>query len=147
MTMIKRFAVILSFVLMSAPAFADTFKSEDELKPFVESVMKKVGADDLTGAFKLVRPYLAVGDSEFQLAELNSKNQNAQYSTRYGFTVGFEFIEQKKVGNSLIRVVYLQKTEKQALPWVFYFYKPSTVWLLSGFKWSDQLLTGLFDEK
>ncbi|MQA23660.1 hypothetical protein [Rugamonas rivuli] len=145
--MIKRFVVIFSFISICVPALADTFKSEDELKPFVESVMKKVAVDDLTGAFKLVRPYLAVGDSEFQLAELNSKNQNTLYSSRYGFPVGVEFIEQKKVGESLIRVVYIEKTEKQALPWVFYFYKPSTVWIFTGFKWSDQLFSGLFDEK
>lgn len=132
---------------MSIPAMADAFKSETELKPFLDDFMKKISAEDTSGAFKLARPYLAITESEFQLAELNIKNQRLQYSNRYGFTLGFEFIESKKIGDSLIRIVYIEKTEKQALPWIFYFYKPSTAWVLSGLKFGDQLLSGILDGK
>jgi hypothetical protein len=145
--MIRNFLVGLFIIFISAPAIADDFKSEDELRPFLDGFMKKIFSDDMSGAFKLARPYLAITEPDFQLAELNTKNQKAQYNNKYGFTLDCEFIEYKKVGSSLIRVVYIEKTEKQALPWIFYFYKPSTAWVLSGFKFGDQLLSGILDGK
>lgn len=145
--MLKIIGVFLSLFMMFKPALAASFNAEEQLRPYMDEVMKKVAAEDLTGFFGMIKPHVAIPDTEFQLAELNSKNQKIQYAARYGFTVGVEFIEQKKVGESLIKMTYIEKTQKQALPWIFYFYKPSGAWILTGFKWSDQLLMPLLDGK
>ena len=123
----------------SATVCAATLNSENELKAFAESVMAKVGANDLDGAFKAIHPFVVISESEFQSAVLSSKSQREQYGARYGKAVGYECFDQKKVGESLVRILYIEKTERHALPWGFYFYKAPKGWVLNSFTWNDQL--------
>lgn len=137
--MLVRALMIAPISLASGLAHADTLKSESELRSFAESVMKQVGANDLAAAFKQMQPYVVISESEFQTAVLSSKSQREQYGARYGSAVGYEYIEQKKVGDSLLRITFIEKTEKHALPWTFYFYKSSKGWVLNSFSWSDKV--------
>lgn len=130
--------VILILILASS-AHADTFKSAQELRPFVDSVMKKAASGDIAAALNAMGPYTIIPEAEFQSAVLNSKAQRDQYGVRYGKSVGYEYISEEKAGESLIRLVYIEKTEKHALPWVFYFYKSPQGWVLNSFQWNDQL--------
>ena len=137
--MLIRVLVFSAIFVASGSALADTLKSESELRPFAESVMKHVGVNNLTAAFKQMQPYVVISESEFQTAVLSSKSQREQYGARYGNAVGYEYIEQKKVGDSLLRITFIEKTDKHALPWTFYFYKSSKGWILNSFSWSDKV--------
>jgi hypothetical protein len=127
-------------------ANAESLKSEKEIRPLIDSVMEKIVGNDLDGAFKAMQPYLVISESEFQMAVLNTKNQRDQFVNRYGFSVGHEFIEQKNAGDSLIKIIEIEKTEKIVLPWTFYFYRSPKGWVLHSFKWNDQI-SALFDGK
>lgn len=137
--MLIRALLVGAITFLATSSIAGTLKSEEDLRPLAESVMGKVAANDLHAAFMLMQPYVVITDSEFQSAVLNSKAQREQYGTRYGKTIGVEFISQSKVGASLVRIVYIEKTEKHALPWTFYFYKAPKGWVLNSFTWSDQM--------
>jgi hypothetical protein len=141
-----KFATIVFTALISLQVLAGEFKSEAELRPFAESIMKKVAANDLKAAFKLMQPYVVISESELQSASLNSQTQREQYGTRYGNAVGYEFISEQKVGESLIALVFIEKTEKHALPWSFCFYKTPKGWVLNTFNWNDKV-TSLFNAK
>jgi hypothetical protein len=133
------FIAIIFFLITSTSVMAETFKTENELKPFTESVMVKVAANDVESAFKLMSHYVVISDDEFQSMALKSKSVREQYGKRYGNTIGYEFISQQKVGDSLISIVYIEKTQKHALPWSFYFYKTPQGWVLNTFTWSDEM--------
>jgi len=45
----------------------------------------------------------------------------------------------KNLGQSLVMVTCIEKTEKHALPWLFYFYKSPQGWVLNSFVWNDNL--------
>lgn len=137
MTKIFFAAVIASF--LSSSVFADTLKADTDLKPLAEIVMTKVAKGNLSAAFDAMKPYVVISEAEFQSAALNSKAQRDQFGIRYGKTVGYEFIGQKKIGESLIRLTYMEKTEKHALPWMFYFYRTPSGWMLNSFSWNDQI--------
>jgi len=137
--MLIRALFLATITFLATSSVADTLKSEEDLHPLTESVMGKVAANDLNAAFMLMQPYGVITDSEFQSALLNSKAQREQYGTRYGKTIGAEFISQTKVGASLVRILYIEKTEKHVLPWTFYFYKTPKGWVLNSFAWSDQV--------
>ena len=134
-----RLLIFMTLTATSAITSAATLKSENELRPFVESVMVKVGLNDLDGAFKAIHPFVVISDSEFQSAVLSSKSQREQYGSRYGKAVGYECIDQKKVGEFLVRILCVEKTERHAMPWNFYFYKSPKGWVLNSFTWNDQL--------
>jgi hypothetical protein len=125
-------------VALPGPAVADVLKS-DELQPFSERVMAKVAKGDLDGAFKEMKPYLVIPDAEYETLAVNTRAQRGLAGTRFGKVVGYECVDTKAVGQSLVQIVCLEKTEKHALPWRFYFYKTPSGWVLNTFKWSDNL--------
>jgi hypothetical protein len=139
--------VVHTLVLLAVGALtlngarADTLKSDGELRPFADSVMAKVGSGDLVGAFALMKPYASMPGAEFDATALNSRAQRDMASTRFGAAAGYEFIGESKVGQSLLRFTYIEKTERHALSWQFYFYRSPDGWLLNGFLWHDQVQT------
>lgn len=58
--------------------------------------------------------------------------------------MGYEFIRAEKVGESLLKLSYIEKTQKQAIPWQFIFYKTPTGWGVSAFNNGDNV-DSLFD--
>lgn len=133
------YLVIFSIFVLSNPVSADTFKSDKEFRTFADSVMEQAASGDIVGALNTMGPYTVIPEAEFQGAVLQSKAQRDQYAMRYGKSVGYEFISEDKAGKSLVRLIYIEKTEKHALPWAFYFYKSPQGWLLNSFQWNDQL--------
>ena len=120
------------------PSFADVLKSE-ELQPFSERVMAKIAKGDLDGAFREMKRYLVIPDAEYETLVANTRAQRGLPGTRFGKVVGYECVEKKAVGQSLVKINCLEKTEKHALPWRFYFYKAPSGWVLNSFNWSDNL--------
>ncbi len=139
--MIRYFVLLLSLALMSVGAQADTLKSEAEAKQLAGKIMEKVGKGDLAEAFAVMKPYVVFPDSELQEKVFQTKSQRDQFGARYGKTVGFEFIREKKAGESILRLTYVEKTDRHALPWMFVFYKAPNGWVLNSFAWSDQILS------
>jgi hypothetical protein len=137
--MIRQLLLLIYLICISFGALADTLKSESEAKQFSENVMNQVAKGDLTGAFALMKPYVVIPDSEFQGLALQTKSQRDQFGARYGKSIGQEFIGEKKAGGSILRLMYVEKTAKHALPWVFIFYKTPSGWVLNSFSWNDQI--------
>ncbi len=137
--MLSRKISVFLLLLASFGANAATLASEADLRKFSDKVMDAAGKGDIVAAFDLMKPYVVIGESEFQSTALSSKSQRDQISSRFGKSIGYEFVSSKKVGESLIRLLYIEKTEKTAVPWAFYFYKTSAGWTLNSYAWSGQI--------
>jgi hypothetical protein len=120
-------------------ARANALESDAQLLKFTEGLMAKVATGDLDGAFKAMKPYLVIPQAEFDALVVNTKAQRGLAGARYGKVVGSECFGQKKLGQSLVKVTCIEKTEKHALPWLFYFYKGPQGWVLNSFVWNDNL--------
>lgn len=129
---------VLVAIVLSETAFADFLKTE-ELQSFSEKVMAKVGKGDLDGAFLAMKPYIVIPDAEYETLAVNTRAQRSLAGTRYGSTIGYECLGRETLGLSLAKVTCIEKTEKHALPWRFYFYKAPGGWVLNSFNWSDRL--------
>ena len=42
-------------------------------------------------------------------------------------------------GESLLRLIYIEKFSTNALPWAFFYYKTPTGWMLNSFAWNDRI--------
>ena len=135
----KKVSLVLYAMLLisSTSAFAEVLPDEDAAKELSTEIMVKVAEGDLDTAFKIMKPYVSVRGAEIDGAIIQSKVQRKQYGQRYGTSIDYEFIDEKKVGDSLLRLRYIEKTEKHALPWTFYFYKTKEGWVLNSFSWND----------
>jgi hypothetical protein len=132
-------AFLAALMLAAGPSFADTLATDVDVRKFADGVMAKVARGDLAGAFATMKPYTIVPGTEFDAMVLNSKSLRDQYGARFGKSVGFEFVEQKRVGGTLLRLTYIEKTEKHVLPWNLYFYKGPNGWVLNSFNWHDRM--------
>ncbi len=121
----------------SVTASADTLKSDTEAKQLAEQVMVQVAKENIADAFKLMKPYAIIPATEIDSVALQSKAQRDRLGTRYGKSIGYEYIGEKRVGESLLRLTYIEKTTKHAMPWVFYFYKSPSGWVMNSFSWND----------
>jgi len=137
--------VALFSALTSFNALADTLKSEQEAKQLSEKAMAQAAKGDFSAAFETIKPYVVFPESEFQTMVLQSKSQREQFGARFGKSVGYEFISEKKAGESVLRLTYIEKTEKTALPWMFIYYKTQSGWILNGIFWNDRILN-VFDQ-
>lgn len=55
-----------------------------------------------------------------------------------GKVLGFDLIREEQFGASLVRLVFLLKSERHLTTWEFYFYKPKTVWFVAEINFSDK---------
>lgn len=126
--------------LLSVPhALADTLKDEEEVRQLADRIMARAAEGNIVGAFDVMKPYIIIPESELQSGALQSQSQRDLFAARYGKSIGYELIEEKKLGQSLLRLHYIEKTAKHALPWTFYFYRSPAGWVLNSFDWSDQI--------
>ena len=132
--------VVLLGTLTSFSALADTLKSEQEARQLSEKVMAQAVKGDILVAFATMEPYVVIPESEFQSMALQSKSQREQFGARYGKSVGYEFISEKKAGESILRLIYIEKTEKHVLPWMFIYYETPGGWVLNDLSWNDRIL-------
>ena len=137
--MIYKTIICFLFASLSVPTLADTLKSEQAAKQLAEKVMNYAAKGDISSAFASMKPYVVIPEAEFQGLALQSKSQRDQFGARYGKSIGYEFIGERKAGDSILRLVYIEKTAKHALPWMFLFYKSPTGWVLNSFAWNDQV--------
>lgn len=136
-TLVKFFLVIC----MSASAFADTLKDPGEARKLTDRVMSRVGAGDVEGGLRLMKPYLVIPEAEFEVAVGQMKTQAPSITQRFGKSIGQEFIREDKVGTSLIRIVHIHRFERHPMRWTFFFYQGKDGWVLNTFKFDDDIRT------
>jgi D-aminopeptidase len=129
--------VILS--VLSSIASSETLPDKEAAKKLAESVMKKVEAGKSAEALDLVKPYLIIPMSEFEVMKNQLAMQAPMIEQRFGETIGVELAEIEDVGESLMLVMYIQKFEKHLMRWKFYFYKPKDGWVLNTFNTDDKI--------
>ena len=66
------------------------------------------------------------------------KRQTSSVLPLYGSIVGLEKLREERIGQSIIRLVYVLKLEVAPTIWEFYFYKPDKNWFLANVIFNDQ---------
>jgi hypothetical protein len=139
MTMRTYVFMIMMVFCCSTSSFADTLKDEDEVKRFGDSVLETAVVDGVVEAFDAMAPFVQLNEAEMNSLAKESKKQRDQYVGRFGKSVGYEFLGKSTVGTSLIMLQYIEKTERHAFPWTFYFYKTEQGWMLNDFAWHGDI--------
>ena len=132
------------FFIASGSAFAKTLPDEAAAKELTGRIMTKVAAGDFTAAFGLIKPYSLISPEEIDAIIAQAKDSRGKLEPRNGKAVGYEYIDSKNAGASLLRLRYIEKDERHAQLWEFYFYNTKEGWILDSFTWSD-VYKPLFD--
>jgi hypothetical protein len=140
-----RIIAVLMFFLMTTAASAATLESKDAAKKLTDQIMAKVASGDIEGGLLMMKPYLIIPESEFNVMVEQSKLQLPVMQGRFGKIIGSEFIKEKSVGKSLLQIVQIQKFEKHIMRWNFIFYGPNGKWVLNTFNFDDKI-HAMFEE-
>lgn len=132
----RAYVFMMIMLLCYSPlGFADTLKDEDEVKLFADNVVDTAVLEGVLAAFDKMKPYVQLDEAELNAVADESKEQRDQLVERFGKPVGYEFIAKKKLGTSLIRLQYIEKTERHLVSWTFVFYRADQGWNLNDFYW------------
>jgi hypothetical protein len=66
------------------------------------------------------------------------KQQTESSLPIFGKILGYEYVTEEKFGTSVVRYVYILKSEKGPTTWEFFFYKPKNDWFLANVIFNDQ---------
>lgn len=106
-------------------------------KYMAAGIMKKIAAGDLESAFKIIRGYSSLTPEEMDAIFQQTKTLKENFGKRFGATMGYRILDVRKRGADLMRLRYVEKTEKNPLFWSFYFYRGKKGWILNGFYWNN----------
>lgn len=130
-------AGLILILFSHSSVFAATLKSEGAAEALCVEVMSALQKEDVSEAFLKMKSYMDIPDAEFKVIVEKSKARHDKLQKRFGKTIGYEFIGGKMVGTSLLRLQYLEKTDRHVLPWSFYYYKTPKGWKLNTFSWGE----------
>ena len=139
----KKLFLLLS--IFSIIIHADILINKDATKKLCETVMQSVANNQMKKGLEELRPYSIIPKSEFNVQFSQLDMQMPIITKRFGKAIGYDFINKKEIGTTLIQYIYLQKFEKHAMVWHFLFYKPKNKWLLNAWYFDDNI-KGLFKD-
>jgi hypothetical protein len=145
MSMIQKAALsALATIILAGSSFGRTVADKDAAKALTDRIMAKAAADDMDGVFDQIKPYLGISAEDLDTDRVKSKQSLEALRPKYGPPTGFEFVDSKTAGSSLLRLRYVLKNTKLPLVWVFDFYKTDAGWMMTNFNWSIDVFSALF---
>jgi len=129
--------LIALFLLLPALTFAQQVPQPRTPREKAEALLSSIQSGDINGGYDrfLVEACPAISLSQ-QLTML--KKQTDAGVSVYGKILGHEFVKEESFGSSVVRLVYLLKSEEYFTVWEFRFYKPKATWLVAGVFFDDQ---------
>lgn len=128
----KILAVVLSGLVLCCAAVPRKADYREKTEMFLAGLLK--GEIEESYDRLLSGTLLETKTQEIKLV----KAQTHTALNMYGKLLAYEFIRQKDYGDSVVRLVYVLKTEQLPLAWEFYFYKADSEWELVNFNFNDQ---------
>ena len=117
--------------------------SEELIKKAADDCMSRVSNNKADDAFSILFNQYWKDKSTAPQAASSMQRQYREVLGRVEDTMGkpvpggYEFIGVKRLGKSVIKLVYLQKNELFFLPWAFSFYKAADEWRLTYISFPD----------
>lgn len=146
MIMRMLFATLMLTLLASTPSGADSTRPPGpEPRQIAEQAMKLIAADDMKGFIAMVRAKMPMPKGEVEKIEEMLKTQRKDLGATLGRGLGYMLLDECRRGDTLARLVYAEKREKNVLRWQFVFYKPRDTWEWTFFHWDadmQQLFAG-----
>lgn len=111
---------------------AQTLRSVDDLRDVTRQAMGHVLTGDFGAVFDTMAPHWPLPENELAMLSVQTLTQRNMLGQRFGKTVGVDLASEQLVGDTIMRITYIEKFEVHLIRWVFTFYKPGDEWLVNG---------------
>jgi hypothetical protein len=137
--------LVIVVTACSSASGAGSFTTVEAARNNIEDAMASVVAGDLNAAFTKFRNYWPMPAAEVSALLEKTIDQRRRLALRFGKPLGYELVDEDKVGDFLVRYVYVEKCERTAIRWTFVIYKSKANWAFNSVAWDDNVLA-LFDQ-
>lgn len=137
----KKLIGLLLLTIISTQSYAATFASIDEAEKKLAQAMGHMDKLEVEKGFTTLKSYWPLPGEEIDSVIYQTKQQLPMIKERFGQPLGSEKACVQSIGDSWVRVTYLQKFEKHTLLWKAEFYKPKNEWVLNTFAFHDRWQT------
>ena len=129
-------AITVVCVCVGVVLFCCAFGSKGSYAKRVDTFMATLKRGEVDAAYDGLLTHPGWSAQQQQVTALKEQTQKAL--TLYGQVLGYEFVKEQKYGKSLVRLVYVMKSEQKPLTWEFYFYKATSKWEMVNFNFNDK---------
>ena len=134
----KNIFAFLGLIVVFTAANAQGLPTIADVKVVTDGVMNKVAKGDLEGGLKSFKELMVIPPAEFDAMVGQAAIQMPLITSRFGATLGQEFIKQVTVGDSLAELVYIHRFDRHAMRWQFYLYRGKDGWVINTFRFDDR---------
>jgi hypothetical protein len=132
--------IILFIVLLITSSFSQSLESINDVIKLTNSVMDKFASGQIELGLDIYKLHTLLSDSDFNVIKTQYNSKSKMIESNYGLCLGTEIAYQEQIGESLFKIIYLQKHTRYALRWDMVFYKSETEWKLVNILYSDKIL-------
>ncbi len=104
-----------------------------------DRIMQHVTDGEVREGLQLAKRHSIVPEADLDALIEHAEAQRPIMEARFGESLDYELLRNDSVGGSMIRVVFLHRFENHAVPWQFVWYRGGDGWLLSSFKFTDDV--------
>ncbi|MFP6741737.1 MAG: hypothetical protein VCD33_08945 [Alphaproteobacteria bacterium] len=137
----KRFLIVAFCVacLWAQPGQAQALRSIDDLRDITRQAMTQVEIGNFAEVFATMAPHWPFSVSELDMLSMQTMTQRSTLGQRFGLTMGIDLASEQIVGDSIMRITYIEKLEYRLIRWVFTFYKADDEWMVNAIVWDDDI--------
>ncbi len=133
----KNFLLLL-FAVYSSAVLGQGLSALSDVRKVTDEAMTRIANGDFDGSFKILKPLTIVPSAEFDAMVGQTKLQLPIVGGRFGSSIGYEFIREDRLGETLARFTYIHRFEKHAMRWLFYLYRGNNGWVVNTFLFDDK---------
>ena len=134
----KHVLLILLIALTCMPAFSAEPPPPEELTQMTGKFFDLLKKDKIEQAYDELLKGSKIKARGEDVAQL--KTQTREALTSFGPVLGFELLEYKRKGFSLMQLIYFSWQDERPLRWRFTFYRPKDKWRLVNIQLDDQAI-------
>jgi len=131
------FTIALCFIVLLSHGQPKVFTSRDSINAYCDKVMQTFEKAKYSDAIQLFRQRSVMDTLTINNIDKTMNEQMEALKPYYKQVVGFEFLEEKPIKNTVVRRRYLLKFENYFLTVDFFLYNNGTGWTVSNFNYRD----------
>lgn len=129
--------LLLGLMAISIIASAKSLKTIKDTKSLCNSAADAFGKGDVKKAFGILEPYWILPKEELKNLTYQTESQLKMVGTRFGASLGHDYIRSEEAGASFVKHTFVGKFEKHAVRYMCIFYKPKDHWVVNSVYWDD----------
>jgi hypothetical protein len=127
------------------PGMRKQLVNKDQAREFNESFLRVLVTGRPYDAFVLMRSAMPGAESDVEEIRMSTERMLEEVRPTYGKAIGYELVDTKSLGQSLVQYDYLFKFERNAMQCRIVYYRPSTVWVPLRL-WFDDDLSQMWED-